>query len=232
MLRVLVTRPRFDAVRTAEKLSALGCQTLIDPVIEIEPLPFEHGSENISAIAFTSANATRVASVFETLKSVPVFAVGARTAEVAREAGFLNVGAAAGDVNALGGLLSAELPAGSRVLHLAGEDRAGDLARRLAQHGITLETRVIYRANVSSKLRPETVDAFSAGRIGAVLHYSERSAAAFVRLADAAGIADDIRKTRHLCLSAQVAGPLKLFGVHAGIAAVPEEEALLDLLGP
>lgn len=229
---MLVTRPRLDAERTASKLAALGHRTLIDSVIEIEALPFDASAENISAIVFTSANAVRTASGSEKLKTIPVFAVGTRTAEAAREASFRNVGVAAGDVNALGEWMLTELPSGARVLHFAGEDMAGDLAGRLARSGIKVETRITYRARASARLKPETVDAFRAGRIDAVLHYSERSAAAFVRLADAVGIADDIRRTRHLCLSAAVATPLKLFGVHPEIAATPEEAAIFEILGP
>jgi len=230
-MRVLVTRPRFDAARTAERLAALRHRAMIDPVIEIEALPFEKLIGNFSAIAFTSANAVRVASTHDAIKKIPVFAVGTRTAEVARECGFENVGVAAGDVNALGEMLTAELPSGAHIVHLAGEDRAGDLPGHLVRNGITVETKVVYRARVSKSLASETVQAFRDGRIDTVLHYSERSAAAFVRLADAAGISDDIRKTRHLCLSSAVAAPLKLVGVPPEIAAAPEEAALFDLIG-
>lgn len=229
---MLVTRPAFDAARTAERLSALGHRAMIDPVIEIEALPFDISGSDIAAIAFTSGNAVRIASAIDTLRNIPVFTVGTRTAEVAREAGFRNVGTAAGDVNALGELMAAELPPGSCVLHLAGEDRAGDLPRRLAQSGVSVETRVIYRAKISSGLRPETVRAFRERKIDVVLHYSERSAAAFVRHAAAAAAGDDIKSARHLCLSSAVAAPLKLFGVHSEIATAPDEAALLKLLGP
>jgi uroporphyrinogen-III synthase len=231
-MRVLVTRPSRDAARSAEKLVALGHRVLTDPVIEIEPLALDVSGGDYAAIVFTSGNAARIAAGIETLKTIPVFAVGTRTAEVAREAGFLNVGVGAGDVNALGELMAAELPSDTRVLHLAGEDLAGDLPGRLGQSGIAVETKTIYRARVSVRLQPETASAFREARIDAVLHYSERSAAAFVRLADAAGIGDDIRKTRHLCLSSAVAAPLKLFGVHPEIADAPEEAALFELLGP
>jgi uroporphyrinogen-III synthase len=231
-MRALVTRPKFDAARTASKLAALGHKVMCDPVIEIEALPFEAAPDNFSAIAFTSGNAVRIASSSESVRNLPVFAVGTRTAEIARECGFSNVGVAAGDVNALGEMLAAELPSGARVLHLAGEDRAGDLPAALARSGIKVETRVIYRAKVTERLQLETAQAFRDGHIDAVLHYSERSAAAFVRLAEAAGISDDIRKTRHLCLSSAVAGPLKIIGANTEVAVAPEEAALFDLIGP
>jgi uroporphyrinogen-III synthase len=229
-LRVLVTRPRFDAARTAEKLSVLGHEAVIDSVIEIEALPFDPPSDGFSAIIFTSANAARIAASHESLKRLPVFAVGERTGEAARELGFQRVRVAGGDVIALGGLIASDLPGGAKILHLAGEDRAGDLPGRLAQSGITVETRINYRARASAALRPETASALRESAIDAVLHYSERSAAVFVRLAETAGISGDIRKTRHLCLSSAVAAPLKSFGARTEIAAAPDEEALLALL--
>jgi uroporphyrinogen-III synthase len=226
-----VTRPGFDAERTAETLRRLGCRTLTDPVIEIEAVAAIIPESRYAAIVFTSANAVRASKHLEHFKQLPVFAVGARTAEVARECGFENVGVAAGEVNALGELIVAELPAGARVLHLAGEDRAGDLPGRLLRAGIRTDTAVIYRATPARALKPETVAAFRAGQIDAVLHYSERSAAAFVRLAHAAGIDEDIRKTRHICLSAAVAAPLKLIGLRVEAASAPDEQALFAVLG-
>lgn len=230
-MRVLVTRPRFDAARTAEALGRLGCRTLIDSVIEIEPVAAAIAPARYDAIVFTSANGVRASQQLADFKQLPVFAVGTRTAEVARECGFENVGVAAGEVNALGELIVSELPAGARVLHLAGEDRAGDLPGRLLRAGIRTETAVIYRASPVRALQPETIAAFRAGQIDAVLHYSERSAAAFVRLAHAAGLDEDIRKTRHICLSAAVAAPLQLIGLRVDVAAAPDEPALFAALG-
>ncbi len=230
-MRALITRPRFDAERSAEKLHARGWHTLIDSVIEIETLAVPVPEGRYDAVVFTSANGVRAATAFDAFRRIVVYAVGTRTAEVARECGFANVGIAAGDVNALGDLIAAEMPAGARVLHLAGEDRAGDLPARLARSGIHVETLVIYRARSALALHAETIDGFRGGRIDAVLHYSERSAAIFVRLACAAGIDEDIRKTRHLCLSAAVAAPLKLIGVAAEAAETPDETALFALLG-
>jgi uroporphyrinogen-III synthase len=229
-LRVLVTRPRFDALRTAKRLSALGHETIIDSVIEIEVMPFNASSDGCGAIVFTSANAVRAAASHESLKRIPVFAVGERTGEAAHELGFQSIRIAGGDVIALGGLIASELPGGAKILHLAGEDRAGDLSGQLKQSGISVETRIIYRAHASDALNPETVISFRQNAIEAVLHYSERSAATFVRLTETAGTGGDIRKTRHLCLSSAVAAPLNSIGARTEIAATPDEEALLALL--
>ncbi len=227
---MLVTRPHFDAVRTASKLAALGHETRLDPVIEIEPLAFSAAASGVSALVFTSANAVRVAAVSDALKQVPVFAVGERTAEVAREGGFQILAVAAGDVRTLGELIGAKLSSGARVLHLAGEDRAGDLPGALARSGIETEVRVVYRARAVARLQPETIAAFKAQEIDAVLHYSERSATIFVDISEKASLREFIRAARHCCISAAAASPLASVGVPANIASAPSEAALLDLL--
>jgi len=228
---VLVTRPKRDAERTAEKLSRLGHKALIDSVIEIEALPLDIFDRNYTALVFTSANAARIAATYDFLKSIRVFAVGAHTAQAAHESGFERVTAAGGDVQALGERIVAELSSGAQVLHLAGEHRAGDLPGRLVRSGIAVEVRVVYRAKTSESLKPETLLAFRQDAIGAVLHYSERSASTFAKLAEAAGIAAQIEQARHLCLSSAVAAPLKSMDMRTEIAASPDEEALFNLLG-
>ena len=238
-MRLLVTRPTLDATRTSERLVALGHQVLTDPVIEIEAFAPNIPQGDFAALIFTSANAVRVAAKLDALnpfKKLPVFTVGTHTAQVAREQGFADVAAASGDVHALGNLLLAELRSQMQLhvplhlLHLSGEDRAGDLAGVLSRTGIRIDTVTIYRARAAKSLQPKTVEAFRGGKLGGVLHYSERSAAIFVQLAQAAGIGTEIVNARHFCLSQAVAMPLKLFGAHPVVAVMPEEEALLELL--
>jgi uroporphyrinogen-III synthase len=240
-MQILVTRPTLDAARTSQKLVAMGHQVLTDPVIEIEAITQNIPQGDFAALVFTSANAVRIASKIEALKplrSLPVFTVGSHTAEVAREFGFVDVAAASGDVQGLGNMVLAELRSKMdlrvplHVLHLSGEDRAGDLAGVLSRSGVRIDTVTIYRARAANAFKPQTVAAIRAGKIGAVLHYSERSAAIFVRLAQGAGITEEIIQARHFCLSQAVALPLKLFGITAAVAAAPEEDALFELLEP
>ncbi len=83
-----------------------------------------------------------------------------------------------------------------------------------------------------AELTPDVCAAFAAGAIDAVLHYSARTAAAFVAAATMAGIRDLSVQTRHLCLSAQVAVPLAAAGATAiEVAREPTEQALLALIG-
>jgi uroporphyrinogen-III synthase len=119
------------------------------------------------------------------------------------------------------------------LLYCAGEDRAGDLGRTLQAHGLRVDTVRVYRAAMVDDLAPEVRAAFADDAIDAVLHYSARTAAAFVAAAARAGIRDLSIQARHLCLSAQVAAPLATAGVTAiDIASAPNEQALFALVSP
>ena len=82
-------------------------------------------------------------------------------------------------------LLTARACPDGRLLYLAGEDRAGDLAGDLAAHGIAVETAVVYRAVPVEALPDDAVQALRGGQIDAALHYSRRSALTLLRLAEA-----------------------------------------------
>jgi uroporphyrinogen-III synthase len=82
-------------------------------------------------------------------------------------------------------------------------------------------------------LAPDVRAALAAHAIDAVLHYSARTAAAFVAAATASGIRDLSIGVRHLCLSAQVAAPLAVAGARAiDVASEPNEQALFALIAP
>jgi uroporphyrinogen-III synthase len=124
---------------------------------------------------------------------------------------------------------STDLP----LLYCAGEDRAGDLGRSLQAHGVRVETVCVYRAAMVADLAPDVRAAFAGDTIDAVLHYSARTAAAFVAAATTAGIRDLSIRARHLCLSAQVAAPLLAAGATAiDVASEPNELALFALICP
>jgi len=123
-------------------------------------------------------------------------------------------------------------PASLPLLYCAGEDRAGDLAGALQSHGLHVETVLVYRAAMVAELTPDVRTALASGAIDAVLHYSARTAFAFVAAATMAGIGDLSIQSRHLCLSTQVAAPLAAAGARTiEVAAEANEQALVALIG-
>lgn len=227
---VLVTRPEPAAERTAAALAARGHKAWKVPLLRVESLAADL-SGNWSGVIVTSANAPAAARTNPALLKLPVFAVGERSAEAARAAGFTDVCSAGGDVHDLVRVLRGN-KAGAKapLLYLAGEDRAADLAGELAANGIAADMRVVYRA-VAAPFPDELVAALESGDVQAVVHFSKRSAENYLAGAVEADIAEAALKVRHYCLSAQVAAPLQAAGAkRVAVAPRPEEAALIELL--
>ncbi|MGA8389060.1 MAG: uroporphyrinogen-III synthase [Pseudolabrys sp.] len=228
-MRVVVTRPQADSERTAVALEALGHEVLVAPLMRIEPVAVDLAG-TWSAIVITSANALQaVPATADGVKPLPVFAVGDRSAEAARRAGFAEVSSANGDIKGLVRLVAARaVGAKAPLLYLAGEDRAGDLVAQLAARGIEAEMKVVYRI-VAEVFPPVLAAALESGDVDAVLHFSRRSAELFVEGARSSGVAGPAEDVRHLCLSSQVAEPLA-GASRIAVAALPEEAGLIALL--
>ena len=237
-MRLLVTRPEPECERTAALLRSRGHEVLVLPLLRIEAMGQAHlGAGPWAAVLLTSATAVRAIAAhrrFRELVGLPAYVVGARTRVAAAAAGFAPVISADGDVDDLISLVAAQPPAANLpLLYLAGSDLAGDLAGALQSRGLSVETAVVYRSVMVADLRPDVRAALAAGQIDAVLHYSARSAAAFMAAALAAGIEEFAIRIKHLCLSPQVAAPLVAAGAKAVvIASEPNEHALFERIGP
>jgi uroporphyrinogen-III synthase len=160
-----------------------------------------------------------------------VFAVGRRTAEAARTAGFADVTSADGGRSDLVHLIATRCRAGARLLYLDGEDRAGDIGAELAAAGVAVETVVIYRATKLAVFPLAARAALERGTIEGVLHFSRRSTEAFLDCAAAANLTGAAFRLVHFCLSQNVADPLVAAGAaRIRVAERPEEAALIDIV--
>lgn len=233
-MRVLVTRPLPDGARTAAALRAKGHDVMLTPLMQVRPIPAVLIG-NWSAVIITSANAIRslTKDQLAPLLALPLYAVGGRSAEAARNAGFREVRTAQGDADALVRLI-AERYANEAAphLYLAGEHRAADVEGELAAKGIKVMTTVVYR-NMTTGYPPELIRAIEQKLFDAVLHFSRRSADNFLIGARTAGLVTQALVPKQLCLSAQVAEPLTAAGARSvAIARRPDEASLLALLSP
>ena len=181
----------------------------------------------------TSANAVRAIAGHrrrDALRGIAVFTVGERTAQAMREAGFTDVTSADGNVTDLAKLVAARLKPSARLLYLAGEERSGDLAGLLRAQDFAVETVLVYRA-VAAQTLPRPAAVALASGIDGVLHFSRRSAEAYVEAARNSGLLEiALMKPVHICLSDRVAEPLTRAGAATVRVAVrPDEAALLEL---
>ena len=112
-MRLLLTRPEPDAQRTAAALRVKGHEAIIAPLLRIEAqIDVEIGAGPWAAVLVTSANAGPAIAFHERaaeLRTLPVFAVGKRSAQTMTAAGFGNVRHSDGDVNDFTAFVAGEL---------------------------------------------------------------------------------------------------------------------------
>ena len=229
--RVWITRARPGAEATAARLSALGFFPLIDPLLQVRDLPWMADLAGVGALAFTSRNGVAAFARASAERGLPVFTVGAATADLAAEVGFPRIESAEGDVAALAALIAARRDVfDSAVLHPAAAEPAGDLASPLAHAGIEARTIAVYE----SVVRAPSVETLAAlADLHAVLLHSPKAARALAAL-----LADHpAPNLRALCLSPAVAAPLAGLSADGRLGPVaaaprPRETALFELLSP
>lgn len=252
---VLVTRPHPDNEATARALKERGFAVVLAPILRFEPVTLEgDAGADYAGVLATSANALRAVELQlaeSGLTELPLFAVGAHTASEARRLGFAKVISAEGDAAKLSSLVRKSIKAKNtskntsrntskdksrkkqavQLLYLAGADLSHDLAGDLTADGYEVTTRTTYRMVSLTGLSRETREAFAANEVEAVLHYSQRSARAFLDAARADGVEVSALAVPQCCISANVAAILREAGAMRVLAAAsPDENALFGAL--
>ena len=238
-MAILVTRPLPDGETTAGALRTRGFEVVLAPMLRFEPVAFHDDGDAYGAVVVTSANALRAIAPRlpgSPLLKLPLFAVGDHTADAARGCGFANVISAKSDADGLRERVLASVKAKalkktSPLLYLAGADLARDLPGELGERGFTVVTQTTYRMVAVPSLPDEARRAFAANEVNAVLHYSRRSARAFLEAVRAAGVEISALSLPQGCLSAAIATVLRDAGAaRVFVASAPDEGALLVAL--
>ncbi|UJW75237.1 uroporphyrinogen-III synthase [Rhizobium sp. SL42] len=238
-MRVLVTRPEPSAEKTADQLRHRGHQPVLLPLMQaqrqldtLRPAL----AEVPGALVITSGEAVRVLTSLgqdlSPLLPLPVFAVGIRTAEAAKNLGFTNVIVGGGDGEALADRILAEWDTGrdNGLLYLAGTPRTPGLETRLMGAGLKLAVAECYRMLPVNNDLTRLQAAFDPWPDVALL-YSAETARLFVSLPPLNDHKGRIKNLRILCLSKKIAKTLPP-DLRASTAwpSEPNEDLLLDLI--
>jgi uroporphyrinogen-III synthase len=217
---LLALRPQGEVERSRARAAASGWALVAAPLFAIAPLPATLPPGPFDAMVLTSPQTPRLlAALGGDARALDVYAVGERTAEAARAAGFRVVAAGAGDGTAV---VAAAAGAGHRrLLHPGGADRAPITVPA----GVELVAVDLYRAVAATALDAETVALLRSGGCFATLLFSQRSAALFVRLGAAAGLARGA--LRLVALSPNVAAAAGQGWRAIAVAALPTLDAAL-----
>ena len=239
-MAVLLTRPHPDSEASAARLRDKGFEVLLAPMLRFEAVGLQDDPEGqYDGVIVTSANALRAIESQlpgSRLLKLPLFTVGEHSSSTARGMGFRKVISADGDAAALRervlkSVRDKELKKKSRLLYLAGADVTRDLVSELGANGIEVVPQTTYRMAALSTLPREVCEAFAANRVQAVLHYSRRSAAAFLQAVRAEGIEISALAVPQCCISGNVAAVLHEAGaLRVNVAASPDENALFGAL--
>ena len=143
MRPLLLLRPQPGLAASAARARGLGLTVIEAPLFAVEPVAWDVPNVRPDALLITSANAVRHGgAALANFRDLPVHAVGAATAEAARDAGFEVASTGTSGVEAL---LRAIDPA-QRLLWLAGADRKAPqrdgLQMVVVYRSVPLETRL------------------------------------------------------------------------------------------
>lgn len=226
---VLVTRPLEQAQDFAAELKINGFVPVIQPLIDIQYYPTDLSAfAKPDAIIVTSRQAMQAVIVPQEWIGVPVFCVGDKTSETARQAGFQTVIIGHGGIDGLLPLIHAQLSEGARILYLCGESVTRDLQEGLGE-AYQVETRVAYRADAVQEWNTETLHNFS--RLYCITLFSKRTGeilADFIRRNNLLSVPSTINL---LCLSdAVLESVIDLPWQSVTVAKEPTQKSLLEAL--
>jgi uroporphyrinogen-III synthase len=223
---VALFRARDDGARSGARLRRFGFRVVSLPVVEIAAARAEMVGERYDAVVASSDKAFMGEAPGGA--GSPLYTVGARTAHAAAARGWRLAAPPALDAARLVETLRRELPPGAKVLYLAGRDRKPTLEAALGEF-CALKVVEVYVAEARASWRPAEIRALAT--CAAALHFSRRSAALAARLAEKSGLSEHFLALRHICLSDDVAEPLRAIEAPSiVIADRPEEAALIEAL--
>ena len=235
-MRLLVTRPEPDALTLKAQLESMGHEVTVAPMLtvnfdDVEPIDLSE----VHALIATSRNglkALKMQGAHRIAAQMPIYVVGQATARDARALGFSTIIVGGGTVASLvPEIVATADPQSDVLMHLAGDELAGQIGTELELHGFRVMQQVVYRMVSAIAFTPDTEEQIETGEIEGVLLMSPRTAHVYAELIASHGLEKAAKRLNHYCLSRAVALRLApLAPVRIELAAQPTLEALLALL--
>ena len=223
-LPLIVIRPEPGCAETVAAARALGLEALGFPLFLVGPLAWTPPPpDSIDALLIGSANAIRHAGpALAAYRGMPCYAVGARTARAAREAGLAVVATGNGG---LAKLLDGLAPGHRRLLRLAGAER---IALTMPAD-VAMTERVVYASQPVPMSGTLALLLHTHALPGVVVALHSAEAARHFS-AECARLELPRHRLRIAALGPRIAGALPLKGWDTVAAAqAPDDNALLAL---
>jgi uroporphyrinogen-III synthase len=232
---LIITRPKEDAVELAEALAEKGHHCIIEPMLNIEPVlsnqkklksVLQHKPQTILV---TSRYALSVFARVSKTRDIPILAAGTATASHAKALGFRVKATGGGTARSLV-VLAKKLctPEKGPLLYIRGADITIDIARALKQDGFTCDSVILYRALTAKAFSKKLCSAVTQGKVTGALFFSDRTANAYVKLAQKYKLTDAHEGVTAFSISHNIAHTLgKLPWKDVLTATLPTTKSLL-----
>jgi uroporphyrinogen-III synthase len=236
---LLVLRPENSARTLIDKLVMLGAKVTHFPISQQQAVDAPDLDGNYSGSILTSAygvhffkKKVEAAPIMQSLYDLPLYAVGDKTAQKARDAGFKKVFSANGDGAALAKLIIELHPkSDSPMLYPCAKNRQFDMETALIAADIALNHWVLYETIYSQNLPDALIQDLTLNRIDGILHYSAKSAENFFYLLEKHALLNHINGVKHYVLSQEISHHIPAqFNATIEIAAKPNEHEILNLI--
>jgi uroporphyrinogen-III synthase len=229
MTLCLITRTQPGAQVSVNALQNLGFDAIAIPAATTTPTDAALTVNGVQALLMTSAAAARSTITTPQVRALPVYAVGDATADAANQAGFETVISAGGDGATLAVLAADRMkPGDGALLHLRGQEVAGDVTGMLNACGFETRLLEVYQTHDHPDFRGTIRESLESNSGGIVFH-SPAGARRFLQAIEGANLKLDGWTAFGLSLACLL--PIESSGFRAIFAAErPDEDALIELI--
>jgi uroporphyrinogen-III synthase len=220
MNRLLITRPINQSLKTADKLTKLGYNVKISPLLKIEPIKLSVDYSNYELSLVTSWNAATLLKKYTDIVPKKAIVVGDKSATELKAMG-IEVMASAENMKRLITLIGKEMQLPKEIVCFSGDYISLDTDIFLRNKAFKINRVNLYRSIINDRFDVEALC-----DIDTILIYSERSAQAFHRICSNT----DLSKTKIICISKKVSDHLKNFGIGSLLTSKnPTEDSMIEL---
>ena len=206
----LITRPLIDATLletrlAANKIMLFSEALLITSTINKAKDQLQSLLSNESQfIILTSANAVRSMAELSPIRSLQLITVGDKTAQIAKDCGFLNVISTSGNASTLINYIKKNIePKHANLLYLTAPNQAANFEEALYDYN--LQSLIIYEAKAASSLSQALIDIIKKNQLSSILFFSKRTAQIFLELSKKYNIIEFMSNIKALALSINIA---------------------------
>lgn len=198
---ILITRPEEFALKTKQKLEALGYKCKIFPLLKIrikENALKNYNFDNFHYVIVTSSNSIKPLINADVRSQIRIYAVGEKTSNTLASFGF-NIEGSFKTATLMRRFIIDQHDKNKNILYLAGSTTSIPLTNDLRSKGINITEQVVYQS-----IAVESIPNDILKDITVVLFYSPRTAKIFAALYNG-----DLSRISAICISENTANNLR-----------------------